>query len=49
MEMDTAKKPDSTAAAKPKQVVVLLGGAEPDPLVFAAAMRRPMCFGRGRV
>jgi hypothetical protein len=31
-EVGMAKKPDSTAAAKPKQVVVLLGGAETDAL-----------------
>src|SRR5450631_1586381 len=32
MEMDMAKKSDSTAAAKPKPVVVRLGEAEPDTL-----------------
>ena len=32
MEMDMARKSDSTAAAKPKPVVILLGEAEPDTL-----------------
>jgi hypothetical protein len=32
MEMNMAKKPDSTAAAKPKPVVIVLDEAEPDTL-----------------